>query len=215
MLFDVNNAKFLAQKLLQIESIVLNVEHPFTWTSGLKAPIYCDNRMILSYPSLRSHIKNEFYKLADSFFQPFTAIAGVATAGIPHAALLADAMDLPMVYVRTSAKKHGKENRIEGYLNSGQRVLLIEDLISTGGSSLSALEALQAQDHQVNGLAAIFSYNFERANKAIDAANVPFYTLTDYQTLTSAAMEMGHVGNAEMETLEAWRKAPNQWGGAA
>ena len=212
MLFDIDNAKSLAQKLLQIESVVLNVQQPFTWTSGLKAPIYCDNRLVLSYPSLRTNIKNQFVQIAQGMKPEITAIAGVATAGIPHAALVAEAMGLPMVYVRTSAKKHGRENQIEGALDPGHRVLLIEDLISTGSSSLSALEALQANHHQVCGLAAIFTYNLPKATQAFQAYDVPVYTLTDYATLTKVALDMGYVNNGALETLENWRANPEAWG---
>jgi orotate phosphoribosyltransferase len=212
MLFDVNNAKYLAQKLLQIKSVVLSIEQPFIWTSGLKAPIYCDNRLILGYPELRNHIKNEFVRLSESFDPPVTAIAGVATAGIPHAAFIAQDLGLPMAYVRSSAKAHGRENLIEGHLSPGHRILVIEDLISTGGSSLKALETLQADGHSIAGLAGIFSYNFQTAENAFHERNISLYTLTDYETLVITAVDFDYVNEGQLNTLKAWRAAPEEWG---
>ncbi len=212
MLLDVINAKYLAQKLLQIQSVVLSIEQPFIWTSGLRSPIYCDNRLILGYPELRNHIKNEFVRLTQSFNPPVTAIAGVATAGIPHAAFIAQELDLPMAYVRTSAKAHGRENHIEGHLSLGHRILVVEDLISTGGSSLKALETLQADDHSIAGLAGIFSYNFETAEAAFHERNIPLHTLTDYETLIETAVENSYVEESELNTLKSWRADPEQWG---
>jgi orotate phosphoribosyltransferase len=212
MLIDVDNAQYLAQKLLQIKSVVLSIEQPFTWTSGLKAPIYCDNRLVLGYPELRNHIKNELVSLTRSFDPPVTAIAGVATAGIPHAAFIAQELGLPMAYVRSSAKAHGRENRVEGYLGSRHRILVVEDLISTGGSSLKALETLQEDGHSISALAAIFSYNFQLAENAFRERNIPLYTLTDYETLVKTAVDFGYVNQNQLNTLKDWRAAPEQWG---
>jgi orotate phosphoribosyltransferase len=211
MLFDVHGSKKLAQKLLQIESVVLDAEQPFTWSSGLKAPIYCDNRTVLSYPDLRTYIQNQFIGIAQSLSQRPTAIAGVATAGIPHATLLADALGLPMVYVRTSAKGHGRENMIEGKLDAGHRVLLLEDLISTGGSSSKALSALREAGQQVTDLAAIFHYNFEKAEQTIQAEKVMLHALTDYNTLIEVAYQEGYIQSESIKTLQAWRADPEQW----
>ncbi len=211
MLFDVHDAQKLAQKLLQIESVVLDAEQPFTWSSGLKAPIYCDNRTILSYPDLRTYIQNQFSAIAQSLSKTPTAIAGVATAGIPHATLLADALALPMVYVRTSAKGHGRENMIEGQLSAGHQVLLLEDLISTGGSSSKALSALNEAGHQVSDLAAIFHYNFEKAEQTIQEMQVSLHTLTDYNTLIKVAHQQGYIQSRSIEKLQAWRADPEGW----
>lgn len=211
MLFDIPNARELAQKLLQIESLVLNVQNPFTWSSGLKAPIYCDNRLTLGYPELRGDIQSQLSAIPNKLSQPVTAVAGVATAGIPHAALVAAALNLPMVYVRSSAKSHGKQNLIEGKLSPGHRILLIEDLVSTGGSSTKAISSLQEAGHSVEALAAIFTYNFERAEQAIQAYEIPLYTLTDYETLIEVAINEGYVERDALETLKAWRTNPDNW----
>lgn len=211
MLFSIDGAHNMAQKLLQIRSVILNVSDPFTWTSGLKAPIYCDNRLVLSHPELRRDIQSQFMRIAKHANNPITAIAGVATAGIPHATLVADALNLPLVYVRTSAKKHGKENLIEGDLQTPHQVLLVEDLISTAGSSLTALSALQAAGHIVNTLAGIFSYNFPEADQAISDQGAKLYTLTDYNTLIDVAYQQAYIGHRELEVLQAWRKDPEHW----
>mgnify|MGYP006429800875 CR=1 FL=1 len=211
MLFNIHSAKELAQKLLQIEGVILNTAHPFTWTSGLKAPIYCDNRVILSYPELRSYVKDQLKHMVQDLQVPPTAIAGVATAGIPHAAIVANDLDLPMVYVRTSAKGHGRENMIEGKLSPGHQVLLIEDLLSTGGSSSTALRALKETGHSVTDLAAIFTYNFEETEQTFRNHEVNLHTLTDYHTLIEVAYQQGYIPKQSIETLQAWRADPEHW----
>jgi orotate phosphoribosyltransferase len=201
----------VAQQLLQIKAVKLNPTEPFTWASGMLSPIYCDNRVALSYPSARNIIKEALVEKS-SEFQPFDAIAGVATAGIPHGALLADALNLPFVYVRAAAKDHGRKNLIEGELPENARVLVIEDLISTGGSCLKAVDILQEAGVQISGILAIFQYGFEAANLAFAEKNLPFATLTDYPTLIRQAVDMGYVAPQDLAILEQWRSNPQGWG---
>jgi orotate phosphoribosyltransferase len=184
----------VAQQLLQIKAIKLNPQNPFTWASGLRSPIYCDNRISLSYPEVRKNIVTAFVHLSASF-DTFDTIAGVATAGIPHGALLANALDLPFVYVRSKAKDHGRQNLIEGQLNGGEKVLVVEDLISTGGSSMVA----------------IFSYGFEKANSAFAAANCPMKTITNYDVLIEEAVKINYINPDELALLRAWRENPAEW----
>jgi len=200
----------VAQILLQINAIKLNPQKPFTWASGLRAPIYCDNRIILSHPVERRQIIRHFARQAEAF-RPFDTIGGVATAGIPHGVLLAEQLDLPFLYLRSKAKAHGRQNQIEGRLDDGARVLLIEDLISTGGSSLKAVEALRAAGAAVVGVLAIFTYGFTRAAEAFRQAGCPLQTLSNYDTLLQEAARSAYVTEADILTLQAWRQDPENW----
>lgn len=200
----------IAKKLLQIKAIKLSPQKPFTWASGLNSPIYCDNRMILSYPELRSNIIDAFIDLAKSFV-PFDVIAGVATAGVPHAALIADRLELPMIYVRSEAKSHGMGNQIEGQLEKNQRVLVIEDLLSTGNSSLKAVEALRTSGAEVTGVLAIFSYGFKQCAEAFTTANCKYKTLTDYDTLNQIAKTLNYINELDVTLLAEWNLNPALW----
>ena len=204
------NSAQISKLLLQIKAIKLNAKNPFTWASGLRSPIYCDNRITLSHTWVRNEVKQAFVQAAD-LFPSFDVIAGVATAGIPHGVLLADALGLPFVYVRSQAKKHGRQNKIEGSLQSTQKVLVVEDLISTGGSSMEAIKALQSVGSEVVGLLAIFTYEMEYARKNFADANIPVQTLTTYSDLLSVAKDMDYIDNKDFELLEAWKKSPSNW----
>lgn len=201
----------VARNLLKIRAVQLSPREPFTWASGLLSPIYCDNRVALSYPEVRTHLKKCLAEKSTAF-GAFDVVAGVATAGIPHGALLADLLDLPFIYVRSGAKDHGRRNQIEGSLQAGQRVLVIEDLISTGGSCLLAVEALRDAGATVVGVLAIFQYGFQKATDAFDNKGVPFQTLTDYDTLVEEAIRTGYVSQEDLQTLSEWRKNPDGWG---
>ncbi len=200
----------MAEHLLKIGAVHLQPNDPFTWTSGLKSPIYCDNRLTLSYPEVRRDIVQGFMELVKNHTDAVDVIAGTATAGIPHAALLSEALGLPMVYVRGSAKGHGKQNQIEGKIEKGQRVVLVEDLISTGGSVIQAAEALRAAGAEVVAIVAIFTYEFQKAEDALKTADLPTYVLTSYSTLLGVAKEQGMISSAEEERLAEWRKDPTQ-----
>jgi orotate phosphoribosyltransferase len=201
---------FIARELLQIKAIKLSPQKPFTWASGLKSPIYCDNRMVLSYPDLRSKIIDAFIEQS-KIFVPFDVIGGVATAGIAHAALIADRMELPMIYIRSEAKSHGMGNQVEGNLEAGQRVLVIEDLLSTGGSSLKAVDAVRATGATVVGVLAIFSYGFDACITAFANANCPYKTLTDYPTLNKIAKTLNYITELDMVLLADWNQNPKAW----
>ncbi len=205
-----NAARQLARYLLQIKAIKLEPEEPFTWASGWKSPIYCDNRLALSYPEIRTFIKERFAEKAGRF-EPFDLVAGVATAGIPHGVLLADRLEKPFVYVRSKPKAHGRQNQIEGLLEPGQRVLVIEDLISTGGSVLKAVEALRDAGAEIAGVLAIFTYGFAQAEEAFARAGVAWGTLTDYPTLLEEAVAAHYLDERWLATLESWRKDPARW----
>lgn len=204
--------KQVAEKLLQVQAVKLSPASPFTWASGWKSPIYCDNRKTLSYPYVRDYIKSELCNLVFTTFPDAAVIAGVATAGIPHGALVADQLKLPFIYVRSKPKEHGMGNQIEGVLQPGQQVVVVEDLISTGKSSLEAVQAIRAAGGEVVGMVSIFNYGFDIAVKAFEAAGVPFYSLSNYNALIALAEEKGIVSADEIATLQAWRTAPDQWG---
>lgn len=210
-----NAAKEIALKLLQINAIRLSPEKPFTWASGWKSPIYCDNRLSLSFPEIRTNIRDEIVAAIKANFEMPDAIAGVATAGIPQGALVADALRLPFLYVRSSPKDHGLGNQIEGKLEKGQRVVVIEDLISTGGSSLKAVRSLRSAGAEVLGMIAIFTYGFAIADENFKSENVRIVALSNYSTLLEAAFEKGMISAAEQETLKEWRRAPEAWGPSA
>jgi orotate phosphoribosyltransferase len=200
----------IAERLLQIKAIQLKPQEPFTWASGLKSPIYCDNRLLLSYPAHRNAIINGFVEKSSAFGK-FDCVAGVATAGIPHGCLLADRLELPFIYVRDQAKSHGRQNKIEGQVHQGMRVLVVEDLISTGGSSLKAVEALREAGCEVVGLLAIFSYRFEAAKQAFVNHNCKHEVLTDYAALLQAAETKGYISQSEQNSLQKWRLDPVAW----
>lgn len=199
----------IANHLLDIKAVSLvGPDNLFTWVSGIKSPIYCDNRVTISYPEVRTAIAKGFAQQIASDFPEVQVIAGTATAGIPHAAWVADQLNLPMVYVRAQAKEHGKGNQIEGRLMAGQKVFLIEDLFSTGGSSLKAVEALVASGAEVVGVASIFTYGFPEVAAKFEAAGLKYFSLTDYQTLLPIAESKGYVKAEDLDALKAWSQNP-------
>ena len=200
-----------AEKLLKIKAIKLQPDNPFTWASGWKSPFYCDNRKTLSYPSLRNFVKLELSRLIMENFPECDAIAGVATGAMPQGALVADELNLPFVYVRSKPKDHGLENLIEGELKPGMRVVVVEDLISTGGSSLKACEAIRRDGCEVIGMVASYTYGFDVAKEAFKAANVQLLTLTNYEAVVEAAVATGYIQRADVEVLNTWRKDPAHW----
>lgn len=202
----------VASFLLETEAVKLRPDSPFTWSSGWNSPIYCDNRVTLSYPLIRTFIKKRLAELILEQFPLVEVIAGVATAGIAQGALVADVLELPYIYVRPEPKSHGMGNQIEGKLREGQRVVLLEDLISTGGSSLKAAKAVQEFGGEVIGMAAIFTYGFEQATQNFAAANIPLFTLSNYQNLLGIALEQGYITANALQTLSDWRKNPETWG---
>jgi len=204
----------IAAMLLQSKAIILEPAKPFTWASGWLSPIYCDNRVTLSYPEIRDQMKEAFRSSIQDHFNAPDLIAGVATGAIAQGALVADAMNLPFVYVRPSAKEHGRQNLIEGRLLPGQKVVVVEDLISTGGSSLKAVEALRGAGAEVLGMLAIFSYGFEVAIKNFREANVELHTLTNYHILIETALASGDIQQNQVEMLQQWREDPSTWQGA-
>ena len=205
-------AKIVAKKLLEINAIKLNVENPFTWASGWKSPIYCDNRLSLSYPEVRTFIKNQLASTIQENFSGAEAIAGVATAGIPQGALVADALNIPFIYVRSKPKGHGLENLIEGKVTKGQKVVVIEDLVSTGGSSLKAIEALRKSEFSVLGMVSIFTYGFPVAQENFDNAKVPLISLSTYNELIDEALHLNYVTEEQILKLKNWREDPGSWG---
>jgi orotate phosphoribosyltransferase len=211
-IFDPKIASAVAQRLLEIEAIRLQPTKPFTWASGWKSPIYCDNRLSLSYPSVRSFIKHYLQDVLQKNFPKIEAVAGVATAGIPQGALLADAMNLPFLYVRSSPKGHGMENMIEGKVTPGQKVVVVEDLVSTGGSSLKAVADLKAAGFEVLGMVAIFTYGFDVAAENFKKAGVELICLSDYSSMLPQAIANNYIDQNTLASLEEWRKNPGAWG---
>ncbi|MBC1228965.1 orotate phosphoribosyltransferase [Listeria booriae] len=203
--------KQVAEQLLKIKAVFLQPNDPFTWASGIKSPIYCDNRLTLGFPKTRQFIAKALAEKIKTTFPEVEVLAGTATAGIPHAAWASDILDLPMVYVRSKAKEHGKGNQIEGPITKGQKVVVIEDLISTGGSSITAVEALREAGCNVLGIAAIFTYGLEKGKTLLGAANVEVAALTNYETLIEVALDEGYVTEGDMATLKEWNKDPEQW----
>jgi orotate phosphoribosyltransferase len=201
----------VARNLLEIKAVKLDPRDPFTWASGMLSPIYCDNRVALSHPGVRTYIKNCLVEKS-ALFGEFDVIAGVATAGIPHGVLLADMLNKPFIYVRSSAKDHGRRNLIEGELDAGQSVLVVEDLISTGGSCLLAVDALREVNAEVVGVLAIFQYGFAKAQKAFAEKQVHFQTLTNYDSLIQEAARTGYVTEEDLITLKKWHENPDGWG---
>ncbi|PJR04501.1 orotate phosphoribosyltransferase [Avrilella dinanensis] len=211
MIFNDNTAQKTAELLLEINAIKLNPNEPFTWASGWKSPIYCDNRITLSYPEIRRYIQNQFAtNIIEKFGKP-DVIAGVATGAIGIGLLVAEALGLPFVYVRPEPKKHGRKNQIEGHLEPNQKVIVIEDLISTGKSSLQAVEALRENQAEIIGMAAIFSYGFQIADDNFIQSGTTLYTLSNYETLIQQAVKQNYVQPEDEETLKIWRTNPAEW----
>lgn len=212
MIYEEETALKAAGYLLQIKAIKLNPANPFTWASGWKSPIYCDNRKSLSYPPIRTYLKQQMASAVTKAFDRPEVIAGVATAGIPLGVLVAQELGLPFIYVRSAPKDHGLENLIEGVLEPNQNVVIIEDLISTGGSSLKAVEAVRKAGGKVLGMAAVFSYGFPQAVEAFKKADCELVTLSDYAHLITEAVQSGYVEEKELEVLSSWRTSPDTWG---
>jgi orotate phosphoribosyltransferase len=210
--YDSELAKVIARELLTIESIKINLEKPYTWASGWKSPIYCDNRLSLSYPKTRTLVKESLAKLIKDKYPETEAIAGVATAGIPQGALVADLLDIPFIYIRSKSKAHGLENQVEGLVKPGQKVVILEDLVSTGGSSLQAAEAIRAVGMEVLGMVAIFTYGFPLAEDNFRAHNMDLWYLSDYGTMIDLGIEDGSIQDEQLATLKAWRSNPALWG---
>jgi orotate phosphoribosyltransferase len=204
--------KSISYYLLQSKAIKLEPANPFTWASGWKSPVYCDSRRTLGFPEIRAVIRDALVQTVKKYYPDAEAVAGIATGAIAQGALVADAMGLPFAYVRPAAKEHGLGNRIEGYLEQGVKVAVVEDLISTGGSSLSAVEALRAAGNRVLGMAAIFTYGFPLAAKNFANAGCELHTLTDYNELLQLALETGYICTEQLELLRQWREAPDKWG---
>lgn len=208
-----NTGKIISEYLMQINAIKLEPAKPFTWASGWKSPIYCDNRKTLSYPEIRNFITDEFVRIIGKNFPETQVIAGVATGAIAQGALVANKLNLPFVYVRSNPKHHGLENLIEGVTHPGQKVVVVEDLISTGGSSLKAVEALRKAELKVEGMVAIFTYQFPVAKENFERASCTLYTLGDYTILIEQALEKGYIRQEDIQTLKKWRENPGEWGG--
>ena len=211
MILNKDTAKKTAELLLQIKAIKLNPSEPFQWASGWKSPIYCDNRVTLSYPPVRVFIKEEIAKIVELEFGKPDVIAGVATGAIAIGILVAQELGVPFVYVRPEPKKHGRKNQIEGHLESGQNVVVIEDLISTGNSSLNAVNALKESGAVVKGMVAIFSYGFDVAEKNFKDQNVTLSTLSNYENLLEQALDSNYISDKELLTLQQWRSNPSEW----
>jgi orotate phosphoribosyltransferase len=203
--------RIVALKLLKIKAVKLQPSNPFTWASGWKSPIYCDNRKTLSYPELRNFIKLELARIIREKYEQVDAIAGVATGAIAQGAMVAEELGLPFVYVRSSPKDHGLENLIEGDLRPGMKVIVIEDLISTGGSSLKAVEAIRTDGSEVIGMLAIFSYGFPIAEAAFHKAKVELTTLSNYDAVLEAALSTNYIHESELKALQEWRESPSTW----
>lgn len=206
-----NIEQTIAKDLLEIEAVFLSPNQPFTWASGIKSPIYCDNRITMSYPKVRKEIARGLAEKIKQEFPEVEVIAGTATAGIPHAAWVAEILDLPMVYIRSKAKAHGKGNQIEGRIFEGQKMVVIEDLISTGGSVLEAAEAAKREGADVLGVAAIFTYELPKGKANFEAAGLPLVTLTNYSVLIEFALENKTIDETELALLKEWKKDPENW----
>ena len=211
MILDYNTAKKTAELLLQINAIKLNPKNPFTWASGWKSPIYCDNRIILSYPHIRVYVREQISKQISELYGKPDLIAGVATGAIGIGMLVADVMNLPFIYVRPNSKKHGRKNQIEGYFSEGQNVVVIEDLISTGNSSLVAVEALREANLIVKGMISIFTYGFPISYENFNNNNVELYTLSSYDVLLEQALEIKYINDDEFKVLNEWKQNPSEW----
>jgi orotate phosphoribosyltransferase len=210
--YDSKLAMEIAKELLKTECIKINLEKPYIWASGWKSPIYCDNRLSLSYPESRTFVKNSLVKLIKEKYPDAEAIAGVATAGIPQGALVADVLNLPFIYIRSKTKAHGLENQVEGVVKPGQKVVIIEDLVSTGGSSLQAAEAIRASGMEVLGMTSIFTYGFPLSEDNFKAHNMDLWYLSDYSTMIDLGIANGTIKEDQLATLKAWRSNPALWG---
>ncbi|MBN1338264.1 MAG: orotate phosphoribosyltransferase [Bacteroidales bacterium] len=211
MIYNKESALIISEYLLQIKAVMLNTANPFTWTSGLRSPIYCDNRKTLSFPKIRTFIRQEFVDIINEEFGSIDVIAGVATGAIAQGALVAHELGLPFVYVRAEERKHGTGNKIEGYIESGQSVIVIEDLISTGKSSFSAVRVLAEAGCKVKGLLAIFTYNLQVAEDNNTDPDLRVFTLTDYEALIEKAVLSNYINESEQESLLDWKKDPQKW----
>ncbi|MDG1147527.1 MAG: orotate phosphoribosyltransferase [Crocinitomicaceae bacterium] len=211
MILNKDKALKVAEFLLQIKAIKLNTTNPFTWASGIKSPIYCDNRITLSYPQVRTFIRQSYAESILEHYGKPDVIAGVATGGIAQGALVAQELGVPFIYVRSEAKSHGMGNQIEGYFEEGQKVIVIEDLLSTGGSSLKAVDALREAKLDVKGLVAIFTYGFDVAHENFANAECPYVTLTDYDIMLENALSSNLISKSDSDSLKEWKKAPKEW----
>jgi len=203
--------KHFAEKLMQIKALQVNLQKPYIWASGWHSPVYCDNRKVLSYPYVRDFVKSELANMILEHFPEAEVIAGVATAGIAHGVMAADLLKLPFVYVRSKPKEHGMGNQIEGVMEKGKKVVVVEDLVSTGKSSLQVVEILREQGADVIGMCALFTYGFPVADEAFKKANVPLYTISNYMALMEVAQDQNLVASEQMETLAQWRTDPGNW----
>lgn len=211
MVYNKETAIAISEYLLQVKAVKLSVEKPFTWASGIKSPIYCDNRKTFSFPKIRTFIRQQFVDIISEEYGSVDLIAGVATGAIAHGVLVAEGLGLPFIYVRPSEKKHGLENKIEGYYESGQSVVVVEDLVSTGNSSLNVVETLRKAGCNVKGMVAIFSYNLEKAQANFKKAKCRLFTLTDYDELIKQAVESNYVSEKDLQSLIKWRENPEKW----
>ena len=211
MIFNKETAKKTAEVLLQINAIKLQPNDPFTWASGWKSPIYCDNRIVLSYPLIRNYIRETMARHIEDHYGKPDVIAGVATGAIGIGALVADYLNLPFVYVRPEAKKHGRKNQVEGHIEKGQTVVVVEDLISTGKSSLNAVIALKEAEVNVKGMVAIFSYGFDVATKNFEKANIELHTLGNYENLLEQALDTNYITEKQQDILAQWNANPSEW----
>lgn len=211
MIFDKETAKKTAEVLLQVNAIKLSPTEPFTWASGWKSPIYCDNRIILSFPPIRNYVRETMAKQIEKQYGKPDVIAGVATGAIGIGILVAEYLGLPFIYVRPDAKGHGRKNQIEGYIESGQNVVVVEDLISTGKSSLNAVKALKEANINVKGMVAIFTYGFDVADKNFEKENITLNTLSNYENLLEQALDTNYISEKELKTLSEWNSNPSEW----
>ena len=211
MIFNKDIAKKTAELLLQINAIKLQPNNPFTWASGWISPIYCDNRVVLSYPQIRNYVRETLARQIEELYGKPDVIAGVATGAIGIGALVADYLNLPFVYVRPEAKKHGRQNQVEGYLEKGQTVVVVEDLISTGKSSLNAVKALQKAEANIKGMVAIFSYGFDVANKNFNETEINLHTLGNYESLLEQALDTRYINQEQQDILALWNANPSEW----
>ena len=211
MIYDIDIAKQVAKSLLQINAIILKPNTPFVWAAGWNSPIYCDNRKTLSYPEIRNYIRQGLSAIVKNHYKGANVIAGVATAGIPHGALVAEELGLPFIYVRAKAKEHGKQNQIEGYFEEGQSVVLVEDLISSGKSSLDAASVLNEAGMQIKGIISIFTYGFDAATENFKTADCEYVSLCDYNTLLPQAIESQYIEESDLAILKQWRENPSIW----
>ncbi len=211
MIFNKPFSRELAKSLLEINAVILRPNNPFTWASGWNSPIYCDNRLTLRYPAIRKQISKAFAEIIEHNIGDVDVITGTATAGIPHAAWIAQNLDKPLAYVRAKAKSYGLGNQIEGGVDKGQSTIVIEDLISTGGSVISVVDALEFIGADIKAVLSIFTYGFDKANEKFTNKNLPVYTITDYTTLIDVAVELGAVKESDLKLLNDWRKSPETW----